>query len=35
MHITIKMTMRAALKYVQLVDCKSGHLPLLTTIHEI
>jgi len=25
--------MRATLKYMQLVDCKSGHSPLLTAIH--
>jgi len=26
--------MRATLKYMQLVDCKSGHSPLLTAIHK-
>jgi len=26
--------MRATLKDIQLVDCKSGHSPLLTTIHK-
>jgi len=34
MHIQIKNTMRATLKYMQLVDCKSGHSPLLTAIHK-
>jgi len=31
MHIQIK---NATLKYMQMVDCKSGHSPLLTAIHK-
>jgi len=34
MHIQIKNTMRATLKYMQLVDCKSGHSPQLTAIYK-
>ena len=30
MHINIKKTMQAMLKNMQLVDYKSGHLPLLS-----
>jgi len=34
MHIKIKNTMQSTLKYMQLVDSKSGHSPLLAAIHE-
>jgi len=30
MHIKIKNTVRATLKYMQIMDGKSGHSPLLT-----
>jgi len=34
MHIQLKNTKRSTLKYMPLVDCKSGHSPLLTAIYK-